>query len=263
MCCICPPLEAVNHSYHDYLCHLKTCCVERGIELEEIGSVRRRPICKLVVNPRGRKRCLCFVAGLHGDEPAGPLGILDFLREANFSRFRGSRLIFIPVVNPTGFDQHRRRNWANLDLNRHFGDKALKGEPRIVWKALANEEIDGVFTLHEDPTIHRFYLYYCNPLRRDLCLALCRTASRWLPVYRGRILHGDPAENGLVYVPNTGRGETIEDRMCRHGIEYITIETPASRSLPDRVKVQKQCIKLLIRKWQQSDNWLPRRRCAG
>ena len=56
--------------------------------------------------------------GIHGDEPAGPLALVELL-EAN-AWPSGVNLIACPCLNPTGFPNNTRENRTGTDLNRDY-----------------------------------------------------------------------------------------------------------------------------------------------
>ena len=61
-------------------------------------------------------------AGIHGDEPAGTLGLIDFVRELDADPQLGKEfLLYIyPLCNPSGYIDGTRHARCGLDLNRHF-----------------------------------------------------------------------------------------------------------------------------------------------
>jgi murein peptide amidase A len=99
-------------------------------------------------------------AGIHGDEPAGPLAALG-LMQAGF--FRGDhRWLICPALNPGGLSLGTRENRAGVDLNR---DYYLKGSPEVAAHAawLLRKEVPDVFvSLHEDWESEGFYFYEIN-----------------------------------------------------------------------------------------------------
>ena len=58
-----------------------------------------------VANPMAPR--LYFSAGMHGDEPPGPLAGLKLLEE---NRWTYAHLTVIPLLNPGGLGQNRREN---------------------------------------------------------------------------------------------------------------------------------------------------------
>ncbi len=57
-------------------------------------------------------------AGIHGDEPAGPLALLQLVQE---NRWPANVDVWLcPCLNPTGFPLNQRENYQGLDLNRQY-----------------------------------------------------------------------------------------------------------------------------------------------
>src|SRR5437016_1461172 len=66
---------------------------------------------------KARKR-LYISTGIHGDEPAGPLAILEALKE---NRWPSDVDIWLcPCLNPAGFLRNSRENALGIDLNRDY-----------------------------------------------------------------------------------------------------------------------------------------------
>src|SRR5207237_8762818 len=64
-----------------------------------------------------RKR-VYLSSGMHGDEPAGPLAVLELLRDNPWPK--DLELWLCPCLNPSGFSLNRRENEAGIDLNRDY-----------------------------------------------------------------------------------------------------------------------------------------------
>ena len=117
-------------------------------------------------------------AGIHGDEHAGPLAVLQ-LMHCGFFR-DGYRWLVCPALNPGGLALSSRENRAGMDLNR---DYLLKSSPEIAahtaW--LSRQPAPDVFvSFHEDWETKGFYFYEINlgddnPARADSILAAVST----------------------------------------------------------------------------------------
>ena len=59
---------------------------------------------------------------IHGDEPAGPFALAEFLRRlvAQPDLAENFQLQIYPVCNPTGFEDNTRKSRRGRDLNREF-----------------------------------------------------------------------------------------------------------------------------------------------
>jgi hypothetical protein len=223
---------------------------EGKCDLMQIGTENNQQIFKVVINPNA-KRTICFVAGIHGNEEAGPYGVLSFF-ESGFHVPSHKRVIIIPLANPWGFEKGKRENADNEDINRHFLEKELKGECKFLWDALKYENIDLLHTLHEDPSTDKFYLYYTH--HNELAKDLRELATKYFNIQEdGEALsvgekqgEGDKIHKGLVPLPHVVRG-TIEDKaIIERAIPYITTESPGKVDLKKRIAYNRDAIKMSI-----------------
>jgi predicted deacylase len=207
-------------------------------------------ICKIVKNPKG-KHTICFIGGLHGNEIAGPYGILKFL-ESGFYIPTHKKVVFIPIANPSGFELRTRENEKKIDINRKFLDENLKEECKEIWNCLKDEKLNLLVTLHEDVDLHKFYAYYTD--HEEIAEDIKDLAKKYFKIYdkserkpleNDDALYGDKIINGLIPLPHTVRG-TIEDRFLAYGIPYITTESPGKIDLKKRIEFNEAVIKLII-----------------
>jgi predicted deacylase len=223
---------------------------EGKCDLMQIGVENNQQVFKVVINPNA-KRTICFIAGIHGNEEAGPYGVLSFL-ESGFHVPNNKRVIIIPLGNPWGFEKGKRENADNEDINRHFLKKELKGECKLLWDALKTEDIDLLHTLHEDPSTDKFYLYYTH--HKKLAEDLRELATKYFIIQKeGEALskdekpgQGDKIRDGLCPLPHVVRG-TIEDKaIIEKAIPYITTESPGKADLKKRIAYNRDAIKTSI-----------------
>jgi hypothetical protein len=150
----------------------------------------RRPV------PSPRRR-VYISAGIHGDEPAGPLAALQLLRE---NPWPGDTALWLcPCLNPSGFPLNRRENISGIDLNRDYRHpQSAEVRAHVRWLG-PQPEFDLSLCLHEDWESAGFYLYELNPDHRpspaetiiDSVAAVC-------PVDPSPMIEGRPAQNGII-----------------------------------------------------------------
>src|ERR1043165_1644635 len=70
---------------------------------------------RVVRSPRTN---LYLSAGIHGDEPAGPLAVRQLLQEQDWPD--DTDIWICPCLNPTGFPLNCRENADGVDLNRDY-----------------------------------------------------------------------------------------------------------------------------------------------
>jgi protein MpaA len=136
-------------------------------------------------------------AGIHGDEPAGPLAILQLLRENQWPDEMG--VWACPCLNPTGFLLNRRENDEGTDLNRQYlQPKAEETLAHIAWLK-EQPNFDLCLCLHEDWEAQGFYVYELNPDQRpSLAKRIVEAVARVCPMDRSEIIEGRPAKGGII-----------------------------------------------------------------
>jgi predicted deacylase len=82
-------------------------------------------------------RTLVITSGFHGEEPAGPLTLLESLPEiSRYASARGVALVVYPCINPSGFEDGTRYNRSGERPNNDFvryevAPGQWKGELRV------------------------------------------------------------------------------------------------------------------------------------
>lgn len=136
-------------------------------------------------------------AGIHGDEPAGPLAVRQLLQENLWPADVG--IWICPCLNPAGLAVNRRENLEGLDLNRQYLDpKAPETLAHIAWLK-TKPDFDLCLCLHEDWESHGFYVYELNPDNRpSLAQAMVERVAGVCPVDPSEIIEGRPAHKGII-----------------------------------------------------------------
>ncbi len=186
--------------------------------------------------PQGAMR-VYLSAGVHGDEPAGPLALLRWA-EAMAKALRGVDLLLFPLLNPWGFEHNIRLDSRGRDLNRLFHSRA---RPFPAWRREVGRQPFGLaINLHEDYDARGAYIY---ELGGRIGEALLAAASRFTPPDPRRKIDGSEAKAGVIR-PDDIRPETfplsglpeavwLYFERCQHA---LTLETPSEFSLFDRVR---------------------------
>src|SRR4051812_16318284 len=89
-----------------------------GFRVERYGEVDGFPLLALTKRSPGIHPRIYLSAGIHGDEPAPPLALLEII-EAGVFDARATWFI-CPLLNPVGFGRGVRENAASVDLNRDY-----------------------------------------------------------------------------------------------------------------------------------------------
>jgi protein MpaA len=177
-------------------------------------------------------------AGIHGDEPAGPLAALRLLQENNWPP--DAEIFFLPCLNPVGFTLNKRENADGIDLNRDYRNpQAAETRAHIAWLE-RQPKFDLYLCLHEDWESHGFYLYEQNPDSKiSLAEKMIEAVQKVCPIDLSEIIEDRPAQNGIVR-PNISPQERplwpealwLITQKSRQG---YTLEAPSDFPLQTRV----------------------------
>lgn len=235
--------------YAEYLdrfrAHARLATVEEYASVVEQGQ--HYPL--LRVTTPGARVCT-ITAGFHGEEPAGPLTLLEHLPEiVEHARLRGVGLRIYPNINPSGFEVGSRYNRSGEQPNNDFLRYELEpdvwvgeletGQNFLRWKLFhegpketrplrADLETQpaphAALDIHQDRYIAGAltYAYVFGPLRAYE--PLVERSSEHLPIARDLQVdtHHHTDSSGLI-VAHDG---SITDYFFRRGVPYCaTLET--------------------------------------
>lgn len=184
-----------------------------------------------------RKR-IHISAGIHGDEPAGPLAVLRLIREDRWPR--DAEIFLLPCLNPRGFLLNQRANPEGIDLNRDYRQPQSDEVRRHIAWLERQPPFDLYLCLHEDWESHGFYLYETNPERRlSLAEKIIRAVAPVCPVDGSANIEGRPAQGGIIR-PQISPQERPDWPEAFYHITHTspqgyTLEAPSDYPLPVRV----------------------------
>lgn len=188
--------------------------------------------------PQARHRAY-LSTGIHGDEPAGPLALLELVREDAWPQ--DIDIWLCPCLNPTGFALNRRENIQGIDLNRDYR-QLLADEVRAHVQWLERQpQFDLTIVLHEDWEAAGFYLYELNPDGLpSIATEIIEAVQKVCPIDTSPMIDNWPAAGGIIR-PDI---QPIERADWPEGIYLIsnktrqsyTFEAPSDFALPVRVK---------------------------
>ena len=160
-------------------------------------------------------------AGIHGDEPAGPLAALRLLREDRWPA--NAEIILLPCLNPAGLARNQRENEQGVDLNRDYLHlQSAEVRAHIAWLE-KQPRFDLCLCLHEDWESHGFYVYELNPDRQpSLAEPIVAAVARVCPIDPSELIEGREASNGIIR-PN------IDPRSRPHWPEAFWLFTHKTR----------------------------------
>jgi hypothetical protein len=191
----------------------------------------RRP----VASPRQR---VYLSTGIHGDEPAGPLAMLQLLEEDSWPK--EAAFWICPCLNPTGFALQQRENAQGMDLNRDYRHlQSAEVRAHVAWLE-EQPDFDLALCLHEDWEAEGFYLYELNPEARPSCAEkIIEAVGQVCPIDLSPMIEGREAHQGIVrpQINPADRPQWPEAfylRTHKTRLSY-TLEAPSDYPLPTRV----------------------------
>jgi len=177
-------------------------------------------------------------AGIHGDEPAGPLAALKLIQENNWPE--NAEIFLLPCLNPIGFTLNSRGNADGFDLNRDYRNpQTAEVRAHIAWLE-RQPKFDLYLCLHEDWESHGFYVYEQNPDNKpSLAETMVEAVKNVCPIDLSENIEGRPAKNGIVR-PNIQPHERPDwpeafYLIANKSRQGCTLEAPSDFPLPMRV----------------------------
>lgn len=231
-------------SYEKYLWSLITEINHNQIIKEIIGNERSErtgmvyPIYRLVINPQASKR-ICIISGVHGNEIAGPLSLLNLLKQAHRYLPPIFQYVIYPVLNPTGFDLRQRFDDDYRDLNAVYKTTLESKNYREVQTIYADLEkyqpFDAVITLHEDLDVEQFYMYGLGEQNVPFYHGICDFAHHYCDPWKNADIYGCESDDmGLILA--SAMDHAFDGYLFSKGLTPIacTIETPGKLDISFR-----------------------------
>jgi murein peptide amidase A len=144
---------------------------------------------------------LGIFAAIHGDEPAGALGVVRLLLElAQLPEWASNyQITAYPICNPTGFEDNTRESRRGKDLNREFWNGSEEPEVRILEAELRERHFHGLIQLHADDTSDGIYGFVRgHTLTENLLRPALQEAGKILPRNVGATIDGFAARDGII-----------------------------------------------------------------
>jgi murein peptide amidase A len=177
-------------------------------------------------------------AGIHGDEPAGPLALLDLIRHRDWPR--DLNVWMIPILNPEGLRRGTREDDNGLDLNRDYRNTRSPQILRHLDLLKTLPSLDMAICLHEDWEAQGCYLYHVQEEGLDWATPVLQAMTQHLPLEHSQMIDGFEAEEGKI-IRKTSTIERAEWAEAIYLANYLssscmTLETPSSFPLEQRIR---------------------------
>jgi murein peptide amidase A len=210
-----------------------------GWEVERMGAGEGLACVGLTRSTPGALGSIYLSAGIHGDEPAGPLAVWELLKQDRWPADMDMRLV--PCLNPAGVVLNRRENAAGRDLNRDYRVPSTpEVRAHVAWLE-QQPEFDFALCLHEDWEAQGFYLYELNPDGQpSLAGRIVEAVSKVCPIDGAELIDGWPAVSGIIR-PEFRPGERLDwpeaYYLVKHKTRHsYTLEAPSDYALEVRVR---------------------------
>ena len=243
--CMFLPVSA-EFDVYDYLTAFRDAAEAHGFRAVLLAELDAGPL--IAWERPGNGPRVYISAGIHGDEPAGPLALLDLLREDFFAS--PIQWSICPMLNPSGFVRCSRENEDGVDLNRDYWQRStLEVVAHARW---LNERStpDLFISLHEDWESTGFYFYEINLGEEDLGRSqlILDAVSPWFSPETGPEIDGHtPRGPGWIYhaaEPDLPEGWPVAIYLAKMGCPIsFTFETPSQAPLAERVAAHVAAVK--------------------
>lgn len=194
---------------------------------------------------------LGLFALLHGDEPAGALGLQRFLNLLvdDPAPAAGYELSIYPLCNPTGYEDGTRHSRAGLDLNREFWRGSTQPEIRILEQELSEQHFDGIIALHADDTSDGLYGYtHGRVLNENLLVPALQASAHVIPINTGAQIDGFAAEDGII--ESCYQGILAPPPEQRPRPFEIIFETPAVAPMTQQIEAISCALRAVLKEYR-------------
>jgi protein MpaA len=234
------PVKAAPLYPSAYLAQCREAAALAGFRVETYGEILGCPLVALTRRTPGPRPRIYVSSGMHGDEPAAPLALLDMLTAGVFDD-RATWLL-CPMLNPTGHARGTRENHDGRDLNRDYKDRvSIEAQSHARWLS-RQPPFALTICLHEDWEAKGFYLYELNPTHRpSLAEAMIAAVEPICPIERSAIIDGREAAAPGIIRPVSDpllRDNWPEAIYLRHHHTTLsyTLESPSAFPLKQRIQ---------------------------
>jgi hypothetical protein len=247
------PDGRMSSDWDRYRRRLEIVATGRGFELKTLGTVSAEPLLMLrggAIAPSAPR--LLIASGFHGEEPAGPWGVLEFLESANQELLCRVRLTVLPLINVTGFRAGTRFNTHGENPNRGYLN--LPGEnPSHEGRLLLDHRDllldaarDGLLTCHEDVLLSHGYIYGCERAAEPgtFSQTLLAANAAHFPVHPDGTVDDCPISGGIVF---NHHDSSFESWLMELGVARAAcVETPGQHPIGRRIAAQRAMIEAFL-----------------
>jgi hypothetical protein len=227
---------------------------KHGFTSHVLGHTQKKPI-YLLERPSTKvfAKNILIASGFHGEEPAGPWGLLHALESVPTSMLDTVNISVLPLVNISGFSLGQRLNHKYENPNRGYLpllDGVDAGEEARV---LLHHEViltdlgrDGVLSCHEDLANSCAYIYANerNNTPSALALKLRDSHAQFFPLHPDGLVDNCKIKDGIVFNHLDSSFEAWL-LQCGASVSYCT-ETPGLADFETRILANATMMKTFI-----------------
>ncbi len=226
---------------------------EAGAERSILAQVGEHEVCGYALWREGAPLVM-LSAGIHGDEPAGPLAVKALLKQGLLDS--ACSWLICPLLNPHGLVENIRENADGVDLNRDYLKQVsaeVQGHVKWLCQCREKQSVDVFLSLHEDWESAGFYCYEinCGEDQPSRVKSLLKAVSEHVDIEKATEIDGHSVrEAGWIYhraEPDVPEGWPEAIFLAKLGCPLsFTLETPSQISLERRVHAHVTAVKELL-----------------
>lgn len=225
-----------KHDFTNLKSKFEEACLNNNCSFEVLSKDSQGNDIFCCRGPETKGKKVCIISGLHGDEPGGPYGVLEFFKKDNIEKLKNN-ILLLPVMNPHGFENGSREDDKGADLNRKWHRKDSKEPVKTVKDVVTSFNSDLILSLHEDSNADGFYLYPSEGIEKSIVSYLKKFLHTIFDPISNKTIYGDKVKNGVVV--SMGKKPkhyaSMEKFFEKQGTPNVTLEIPGDLSLGKRV----------------------------
>ncbi|MFH1758942.1 MAG: succinylglutamate desuccinylase/aspartoacylase family protein [Patescibacteria group bacterium] len=271
------------HSYEDEVVYQIRKLLFSGFatrfSVESLGKLKfgrwQYPLYKITVQRPGNnltKRDILLSGIVHGDEPAGGLGILHFLDRHIHHYLDRFNFHCYPCVNPSGFEAEMRMNMDYINLNRSFTSPPPTKEVELIQQSLQKGPSRYFLTMdmHESPPLaidpkedygpednpSAFWMWETAIKKSGLRIGdkiVAQLRKENIHVCDWPKVYGETNNGGVIWYPIDAKGaldatgKSLDAYLYKnHTNHSLTVETPTCWPLETRIRTHARIICLAL-----------------
>ncbi len=209
----------------------------------------------ITATPKPNAPWIYLSAGVHGDEPAAVLALIEFWESNQFNDH--FNWIICPIINPIGLIHGTRENGQDIDLNRDYRNpQTIEIKSHTEWLSLKTPKqgFEISICLHEDWEATGPYLYFLSKSEdASLARSTLHAMNKILPIDTSEEIDGMAANQGLI-LASEGIEQYREERsdwpeaffLWPHSRYSMTIETPSGLPMTARITAHSAALEAII-----------------